>query len=94
MNCGILKVNIDGNFITNRTSTMIFDEKMEKVFIVDPSGVEIMKLIDGQRSVDSIVDELSKKYTDTSKEELYSDITEFLQLLCDKGICSYVQDVR
>lgn len=93
MRSNVYALNINGDFATNRESTMIFDGNMEKVFIVDTSGLDIIKLIDGKRSVAHIVEELSQKYTDTQKDILLNDVCEFIQLLCEKGICRSINDI-
>lgn len=93
MQSHVYALNFKGEFVTNRKSTMIFDENMEKVFVLDAIGLEIIKLIDGKRSVACIVEELSQKYTDTQKDILFNDVCEFIQLLCEKSICRSVNDM-
>jgi hypothetical protein len=42
-------------------------------------------LIDGERSVESIIDEMSQEF-ESSREELQRDVTEFVQQLIDLGV--------
>ncbi len=56
----------------------------ERLVKLDPIAVEILKLVDGERSVRIIASELSKKFN-APHETISSDVIEMLQNLSDKG---------
>ncbi len=56
----------------------------ERLMLPDEQAVEILKLVDGQASVDGIVDALAPKFN-APREEIADDVTEMLQDLADKG---------
>ena len=56
----------------------------ERLMLPDEQAVEILKLVDGQASVDGIVDALAAKFN-APREEIAVDVTEMLQDLADKG---------
>jgi pyrroloquinoline quinone biosynthesis protein D len=57
----------------------------ERVFNPDDTAVEVLKLIDGQRSVSSIAETLSTEYQ-APLEVVTEDIVAMLQDLTDKGV--------
>ena len=57
----------------------------ERLFDPDDVAVEVLKLCDGQRSVDDIAGVLAKEYN-APKDEILSDIVVMLQDLADKGV--------
>jgi pyrroloquinoline quinone biosynthesis protein D len=57
----------------------------ERVFNPDDTAVEVLKLIDGQRSVSSIAEALSQEYQ-APLEVVTEDIVAMLQDLTDKGV--------
>jgi pyrroloquinoline quinone biosynthesis protein D len=57
----------------------------ERVFNPDETAVEVLKLMDGQRSVSEIADALSREYQ-APLEEVTTDIIAMLQDLTDKGV--------
>jgi pyrroloquinoline quinone biosynthesis protein D len=57
----------------------------EKLLLPDEQAVEILKLIDGRRSVDGVIDELAAKF-DAPRAVIAADVTGMLQDLLDKGI--------
>ena len=69
-----------------------FDKVREKwllmapEYVLTPDGValDILKKIDGDRSVAMIIDELAREY-EGSPEEITTDILEFLQAISDRG---------
>ena len=56
----------------------------ERLFLLDEPAVEVLKLVDGARSVPAIVDELAGKY-DAPRELIAADVQAMLQDLVDKG---------
>src|SRR5215813_10617262 len=50
----------------------------EKLLLPDEQAVEILKLIDGSRSVDAIIDDLAGRF-DAPREEIASDVVPLLQ---------------
>ena len=57
----------------------------ERVFELDDTAAEIMKLIDGSISIDTIVDKLHQKFKETKKDQISNDVLIMLQSLADKG---------
>ena len=56
----------------------------ERLVKLDPIAVEILPLVDGERSVKNITTELSKKFK-APQETIIIDVIEMLQNLSDKG---------
>jgi pyrroloquinoline quinone biosynthesis protein D len=56
----------------------------ERMFVPDETALEVLRLIDGARSVDAIVDDLATRYA-APREEIASDVVEMLRDLADKG---------
>jgi pyrroloquinoline quinone biosynthesis protein D len=57
----------------------------ERVFEPDDTAVEVLKLCDGQRSVQSIAEQLAKDYN-APLAEIQGDILQMVQDLADKGV--------
>ncbi|MBC7802166.1 MAG: pyrroloquinoline quinone biosynthesis peptide chaperone PqqD [Gemmatimonadaceae bacterium] len=56
----------------------------ERLFLLDEPAVEILKLVDGVRSVPAIVDALAIRY-DAPREAIAADVEAMLRDLADKG---------
>jgi pyrroloquinoline quinone biosynthesis protein D len=56
----------------------------ERMFVPDETALEVLRLIDGARSVDAIVDDLAARYA-APRDEIAADVVEMLQDLADKG---------
>ena len=56
----------------------------ERLFLLDEPAVEVLKLVDGARSIPAIVDELAVKYN-APRELIASDVQAMLQDLVEKG---------
>lgn len=56
----------------------------EKLFMPDEIAVEILKLIDGSRSVDAIVDDLTSRF-DAPRDLIATDVLATLQDLSTRG---------
>ena len=56
----------------------------EKLFLPDEIAVEILKLVDGERSIDAIVDVLAARFT-APRDLIAVDVTAALQDLSAKG---------
>jgi len=56
----------------------------ERLFLLDEPAVEVLKLVDGARSVPDIVDSLAAKY-DAPRELIAADVQAMLQDLVEKG---------
>ena len=56
----------------------------ERLVKLDPIAVEILQLIDGEKTVKIISSELSKKFN-APEETILADVKEMLQDLSDKG---------
>ena len=83
----VYELKISGDFSSNRNTAMIFDENMEKVFLADPIGLHIIKLINGDRSVSDIIEELCSVYECDDPNIIINDVCEYIELLVEKGIC-------
>jgi pyrroloquinoline quinone biosynthesis protein D len=57
----------------------------ERVFVLDAIAVAVLKLCDGQRTVEDIAEELAQSYS-APKERILSDIVSMLQDLSDKAV--------
>ncbi len=56
----------------------------ERLFLLDEPAVEVLKLVDGARSVPAIVDSLAARY-DAPRELIAADVQAMLQDLVEKG---------
>ena len=57
----------------------------ERMFIPDPTALEVLRLVDGLRSVGQIAEELATRYA-APREVIEADILPLLQELSDKGV--------
>ncbi|HEV2548611.1 MAG TPA: pyrroloquinoline quinone biosynthesis peptide chaperone PqqD [Stellaceae bacterium] len=57
----------------------------ERLLLPDEPAVEILKLIDGERSVAAIIDDLVRRF-EAPREVIATDVTALLQDLVDKGV--------
>ena len=56
----------------------------ERLFLLDEPAVEVLKLVDGARSVPDIVDILAARF-DAPREAIAADVEAMLRDLADKG---------
>ena len=57
----------------------------ERMFVPDETALEVLRLLDGARSVAAIVDDLAARY-DAPREEIAADVTALLEELAAKGV--------
>lgn len=57
----------------------------ERMFQPDEIGVEVLKLVDGQRNFGSIIDDLCGRFA-ASRAEVAGDVAELLRDLQGKGV--------
>ena len=57
----------------------------ERLLLPDEQAVEILKLVDGEHSVDAIIDALAAQF-DAPRAEIASDVQAMLQDLIDKKV--------
>ena len=57
----------------------------ERLLLPDEQAVEILRLIDGERAVDAIVDELASRF-EAPRDVIANDILPMLQDLLDKKV--------
>jgi len=57
----------------------------ERLLLPDEQAVEILQLIDGERTVDSIIDELVRRY-EAPRGVIGGDVVKMLQDLVDKKV--------
>ena len=57
----------------------------ERVFELDEIAAQIIQLVNGTDSIKEIIESLSMKYKESSRETIASDTIAMLQPLADKG---------
>lgn len=57
----------------------------ERLFVPDETALEVLKLLDGARSVDAVVDDLAARFA-APREEIAADVLEMLRDLVEKGV--------
>ena len=57
----------------------------ERVFELDETAAEIMQLVNGEISINTIINDLHKKFKEASRDEISKDVLLMLQSLADKG---------
>lgn len=57
----------------------------ERMFIPDPTALEVLRLLDGTRSVSQIAEELATRYA-APQAIIEADILPLLQELSEKGV--------
>jgi pyrroloquinoline quinone biosynthesis protein D len=57
----------------------------ERLFLPDEQAVEILKLVDGTRSLGLVIDELATRF-DAPRDLIAGDVGTMLQDLADKGV--------
>lgn len=57
----------------------------ERLFMPDEHATEILKLVDGARSADAIIDDLARRF-DAPRDTIASDVLEMLQDLIERGV--------
>jgi len=57
----------------------------ERIFVPDETALEVLRLLDGARSVEAIVADLAARY-DAPREEILADVLALLQELAEKGV--------
>jgi pyrroloquinoline quinone biosynthesis protein D len=57
----------------------------ERLLLPDEQAVEILRMIDGEQAVDSIIDELVRRY-EAPREVIAGDVVKMLQDLVDKKV--------
>jgi pyrroloquinoline quinone biosynthesis protein D len=57
----------------------------ERLMLPDEQAVEILQLIDGNRAVDGVIDELVRRY-EAPREMIAGDVVKMLQDLVDKKV--------
>ncbi|MDE1149932.1 MAG: pyrroloquinoline quinone biosynthesis peptide chaperone PqqD [Azospirillaceae bacterium] len=69
-------------FDTTRQSWIVLAP--ERLFLPDEPATEILKLVDGQRSLGAIIDDLAARFG-VPREEMAGDVRTMLRDLADKG---------
>lgn len=57
----------------------------ERMFVLDPIALEIVKRCDGEVSVDGIVDQLTEAFS-APRDQIAKDVIGMLQDFADKGV--------
>lgn len=59
----------------------------ERMFVPDEIALEVLRLVDGARSVGAIADELAARFA-APRDDILADVTEMLSDLAAKGVVS------
>ena len=59
----------------------------ERMFVPDEIALEVLRLVDGARSVGAIADDLAARFA-APRADILADVTEMLGDLTDKGVVS------
>ena len=65
---------------TEKFGTVIFDTLTEKIFITGPVGSEILQLIQREKELPDILDELIRRY-EADEKSIQNDVIEFVDQL-------------
>ena len=57
----------------------------ERLLLPDEQAVEILQMVDGERTVDSIIDDLARRY-EAPRDVIAGDVVKMLQDLIDKKV--------
>ena len=57
----------------------------ERVFELDDIASEVIQLVDGESSINSIINKLLEKFSGAPREVIAKDVLAMLQPLADKG---------
>ena len=57
----------------------------ERLFLPDEQAVEILQMVDGERTVDNINDDLARRY-EAPRDVIAGDVVKMLQDLIDKKV--------
>jgi pyrroloquinoline quinone biosynthesis protein D len=57
----------------------------ERMFVPDEIALEVLRLVDGARSVGAIADDLAARFA-APRDEILTDVTDMLADLADKGV--------
>ncbi|WP_137180590.1 pyrroloquinoline quinone biosynthesis peptide chaperone PqqD [Roseomonas sp. AR75] len=57
----------------------------ERMFVPDEIALEVLRLLDGARSLDAVVEELAARFA-APREEIAADVAELLADLAARGI--------
>jgi pyrroloquinoline quinone biosynthesis protein D len=58
----------------------------EAALALNETGAAIVRLCDGVRSIDEIVDQLSKKYGNAGRDALMREVIDFLETIRARGL--------
>lgn len=58
----------------------------ERGLSLSPTAASILKACDGERTVDAIVEELLREYTDRSAADVRADVLDFLEQMAKRGL--------
>ena len=69
------------------TAVVVLDDLSSghRAFVPDDTALEVLKLVDGARSVGAIADTLAERFA-APREVIEADITEMLRDLAERGV--------
>ena len=56
----------------------------ERMFVPDEIALEVLRMVDGARSVDAIVDDLAARFA-APRADIFDDVAELLRDLAERG---------
>jgi pyrroloquinoline quinone biosynthesis protein D len=62
----------------------------ERMFVPDETALEVLRLLDGARSLDAVVGILAERFA-APREEIAADVTALLQDLSERGVVELAQ---
>ena len=94
-----IRVNEASRPVLPRHARLKFDETRqvwvilapERVLAPDEIAVEVLRLCDGVRSVEAMIDQLSEKYA-AERSAISTDVIAMLQDLADKGFLTEARE--
>ncbi len=57
----------------------------ERMFVPDETALEVLRLLDGTRSIAAVVDELARRY-EAPREEIAADVIALVEDLAGRGV--------
>ena len=67
---------------------VLFNPDTANAVGINPVGVAVWKLMDGQRTLEDLVDEIKDQFADVPDEAI-EDLTDFVENLAENGFVGY-----
>lgn len=66
---------------------MLYDEKNDKVHILNETGALLWNLLDGENKLLDIKKRFMEQFPDTDEKEILADINNIIERLAHEGLC-------